>query len=829
MALAPGTSLNRYEIAALIGRGAMGEVYRAHDRRIGRDVAVKILPEAFGSDPERLRRFDQEARAAGSLNHPNVVAIFDVGAHDGAPFVVSELLEGDTLRARLKGGALPPRKALEYSVQIARGLAAAHAKGIVHRDLKPENLFVTRDGHVKILDFGLAKLVHGEQAPGGAADSLMSTAMTDVGRVMGTVGYMAPEQVRGEPVDHRADIFALGCVLYEMIAGSAPFHRDSAVESMAAIVRDELPALPREIATGMPALAAVLRRCVEKSPDERFESARDLAFNLEAIAGILGATTAKAGGADAAADGPTYQRITFRRGAVWSARFTPDGHSVVYSAGWEGKPLELFWTHVGNPEARTLGFRDTDLLSVSASNEMAVLLRTEFVTSFDRRGTLARVPPMGGAAREVLHDVHGADWTADGSQLAIVREKQGMIRLELPIGNVVYQTAGWISQARISPDGRNIAFADHPTRNSDSGMVALVDRKGERRTLSDGWGTLRGLAWAPDGSEVWFTADRGGAARGLYAVSLDGTLRRVLQLASNLTIYDIARDGRVLVGHGPERAGINALAPGETRERDLSWLDWSLLKDISPDGRTLLIDETAEGGGPAGSVYLRPMDGSPAVRLGDGAANGISADGNWVIAAFFDRGPGRLLMLPTGVGESRTIPAGSLYCHHGIMLPDNRHIVVAAHEPGHGTRLYRLDSETGDAQALSPEGVNATEFHLLPGGEAVAAMGADQDHWLYPIQGGDPQPLPMLERTDRIVRWLPGARAVLVFRTNELPSRMHRVDLDTGERTIVRELAPPDPTGIYRIGRVHTSADGTAYAYNYYMQLIDLHVIAGLR
>jgi hypothetical protein len=357
-----------------------------------------------------------------------------------------------------------------------------------------------------------------------------------------------------------------------------------------------------------------------------------------------------------------------------------------------------------------------------------------------------------------------------------------------------------------------------------------VDRKGERRTLSEGWGTLRGLAWSADGSEVWFTADRGGAARGLYAVTLEGKLRRVLQLASNMTIYDVARDGRVLIGHGSERAGINALAPGESRERDLSWLDWSLVKDISPDGRMLLIDETAEGGGPAGSVYLRPMDGTPAIRLGDGAANGMSADGQWVMASYYDQGPGRLMMLPTGVGESRSVPSGSIYCHAGVMLPGQRHLVVLAHEPGRGIRLYRLDSETGAAEALSPEGVSATEqLRLLPDGSAVAAMGADQDHWLYSLQGGDPRPLPMLDRTDRIVRWIPGARAVLVYRTNELPSRIHRVDLDTGQRTTVRELAPPDPTGIYRIGRVHTSADGQAYAYNYYMQLIDLHVVSGLR
>ena len=625
MSLTSGTRLDRYEIASLIGRGAMGEVYRAHDSRLGRDVAIKVLPVAFSSDPKRLRRFDQEARAAGALNHPNIVAIFDVGTHDGAPFVVTELLVGETLRSRLDNGAVSARRALEYTVQIANGLAAAHAKGIVHRDLKPENLFVTSAGHVKILDFGLAKLTRAEGHTGAEADSLMATAMTEMGRVMGTVGYMAPEQVRGEVADHRADLFAFGCVLYEMLSGRSPFHRESAIESMAAIVRDEPPALPAEVAALMPGLASLLRRCVEKHPSERFESARDLAFSLDLMAqGAGGAVTAAAAADQETAPDVSYQRITFRRGAIWSARFSPDGNSVVYSASWEGKPLELFWAHIGNPEARALGFRDTDLLSVSHTNEMAVLLRAEFVTSFDRRGTLARVPPMGGAARELLHDVHGADWSPDGTQIAVVREKLGMTRLEFPLGNVLYQTPGWISIVRISSDGQVLAFIDHPSRNSDSGHVCVVDRKGERRVLSSDWGTLRGLAWSADGKEVWFTADRGGAARGLYAVTLEGKVRRVLQLASNMTLHDLARDGRVLLGHGPERAGINAFEPGENRERDLSWLDWSLLQDISDDGRTFLLDETAEGGGASGSVYIRATDGSPAVRLGDGAGRALS-------------------------------------------------------------------------------------------------------------------------------------------------------------------------------------------------------------
>ncbi|MFI5370246.1 MAG: protein kinase [Candidatus Eisenbacteria bacterium] len=827
MPVSTGTRIDRYDVTGFVGAGAMGEVYRAHDQRLGRDVAIKLLPAAYSSDPERLRRFDQEARAVGALNHPNVLAVFDVGTHDGAPYVVSELLQGATLRARLETGPLPVRKVIECGAQIARGLAAAHARGIVHRDLKPENLFIGLDGQVKILDFGLAKLVrHDDDVPvAGGTDSLMATAMTEAGRVLGTVGYMAPEQVHGQNADHRADLFALGCVLYEMATGRPPFHRATPVETLAAIVRDDLPEFPAEVRAQAPALTPLVRRLVEKEPGERFESARDLAYALESLV-LAGAGEPISGSTP---ESVSYQRITFRRGAIWSARFTPDSHSVVYSASWEGKPLELFWAHIGNPEARTLGFKDTDLLSISSTNEMAALLRSEFVTSFDRRGTLARVPPMGGAARELLHDVHGADWSPDGQQLAIVREKGGMVRLEYPVGNVLYQTAGWISQIRISPDGRLLAFADHPTRNNDGGTLAVVDRQGEHRVLSSDWGTLRGLAWSADGHEVWFTADRGGAARGLYAVTADGQHRRVLQGASNLTIHDIARDGRVLVGHGPERAGINGLAPGETRERDLSWLDWSLLQDLSTDGKTMLIDETAEGGGASGSVYVRPMDGSPAVRLGDGGARAISPDGRWVAAArSMGGGVGSLYLLPTGVGEPRDVNTGTLYTHIARWCPDGRHMVISAHEPGRGIRLYRIDVQDGDPQALSPEGVDFMEYRVIRDGQAAVALTVDQEYRIYPVSGGDSEPVPSLGRDDRIVQWF-SDEAVLVYKMNELPARIYRVDLGTGERTVWRELAPPDPTGIYRVGRVRTSADGTAYAYVYYMQLVDLHVIEGLR
>jgi eukaryotic-like serine/threonine-protein kinase len=303
----------------------------------------------------------------------------------------------------------------------------------------------------------------------------------------------------------------------------------------------------------------------------------------------------------------------------------------------------------------------------------------------------------------------------------------------------------------------------------------------------------------------------------------------VLQVASNVTIHDLASDGRVLLGHGPERAGINGLPPGESHERDFSWLDWSLIHDLSLDGRMILLDETAEGGGAHGSIYLRPTDGSPAIRLSDGSARAISPDGEWVVGAAYGGSKWELYLLPTGVGEPRKIPTGDLVCQHARWLPDGRNLAVSASEPGRGVRLYRLDIVTGEHEAFTPEGIDYVEFVVLPDGKAVAAINSDQEHRTYSMDGSDSQPIPHLQRTDRVVRWLPDANAVMVYRTNELPARIHRVDLDTGERTVWRELTPPDPTGIYRVGRVRMSRDLSAYAYTYYMQLVDLHVVEGLR
>ena len=280
-ALATGSKLDGYEIVGLLGSGGMGEVYRARDSALRREVAIKVLPSFVSRDPDRLHRFEQEAQAAAALNHPNILAVYQFGAFEGAPYLVSELLEGATLRQLMQRGPIPVRKAIDYGVQIAHGLAAAHEEGIVHRDLKPENLFVTKDGRIKILDFGLAKLMQRQQDPGG--DAPTQTKGTDPGMVMGTAGYMSPEQVRGKMVDHRTDIFAFGAILYEMLAGKRAFQRSTSAETMTAILNDDPPSISQIVQATPPGLQRVVHRCLEKSPEQRFHSASDLAFALEAL------------------------------------------------------------------------------------------------------------------------------------------------------------------------------------------------------------------------------------------------------------------------------------------------------------------------------------------------------------------------------------------------------------------------------------------------------------------------------------------------------------------------------------------------------------------
>jgi hypothetical protein len=538
MSLDSNTKLGPYEVIAPVGAGGMGEVYRARDARLNREVAIKMLPDAVVSDPERLRRFETEARTAGMLNHPNLLSVFDIGEFNGAPYIVTELLQGETLREKLRLGPLPLRAAIEYGIQIAHGLAAAHEQGVVHRDLKPENIFICRDDRVKILDFGLAKLVHGESALSAATSATMP-AKTEPGVVLGTLGYMSPEQVRGQEADSRSDVFAFGAVLYEMLSGKHAFHGVTSADTISAILTQDPPDLTETNRSINPALEHIVRHCLEKNPDRRFQASLDVAFDLQlltvtsssgkvaqavevaarsrrrrflsvtaiaAIALVLLAIMYWLGRAGSRGGTPEFGRLTFRRGTIRNARFTPDGQNVIYGAAWDGKPYELFSTRPGNPESRTLGLSDADILAVSAAGDLAVLLRPKTL-QLAYNGILATMPAQGGAPREMLEDVASADWLPDGTGMAVVvTPSVGVIsEVQFPMGHRVYRTEdGWLSHLRVAPDGSRVAFLEHPSYGDDASVVT-VDRSGVAKKLATGWITGQGLAWSPDGKEIWFS------------------------------------------------------------------------------------------------------------------------------------------------------------------------------------------------------------------------------------------------------------------------------------------------------------------------------------
>ncbi|HEY6221022.1 MAG TPA: protein kinase, partial [Candidatus Eisenbacteria bacterium] len=491
MTLAAGTKLGPYEILSPLGAGGMGEVYRARDGRLGREVAVKVLPAELASNAERLRRFEKEARSASALSHPNIVTVYDVGTSDGVSWIAMERVEGETLRTLLAAGPIPRKKLLAWTTQIAEGMARAHAAGIVHRDLKPENVMVTKEGIVKILDFGLAKVTERGADAVEVSESPTASVGTEAGVVLGTVGYMSPEQARGDALDFRSDQFSFGSILYEMASGKRAFARPSAPETMAAIIRDEPDPLA-SVAPSTPVLLSwIVGRCLAKDPEERYASTKDLARDLAQLRdggseSALSAPTAAApadrrgasptvllglAGILAAAavaffatrrpreDPPLYRPLTFHRGSLGGARFAPDGKTVLYAAEWQGGPAQIYSTRLDGVESMPLSLPSANLLSISNGGKLAILLGRG-----SSPAVVAEVPLAGGAPRELVETGRAeslafaqavADWSPTDERLAVIRNRA----LEFPVGKVLVPSSGDTSVfgLRFSPDGKRIA------------------------------------------------------------------------------------------------------------------------------------------------------------------------------------------------------------------------------------------------------------------------------------------------------------------------------------------------------------------------------------
>lgn len=842
MALAAGTRLGSYEIVTPLGAGGMGEVYRARDSRIGREVALKVLPPDFESDPDRRRRFHQEAVAAGALNHPNVLVVHDVGDESGRPYLVTELLRGRTLRELLRGGPLREATAIAYAAAVLDGLAAAHDRGIVHRDLKPENIFVTDDGTPKILDFGLAKLPAGWQA---SSESAATGAATVEGVVLGSVGYMAPEQITGAPVDVRSDLFSVAIVLYEMLTGSTPFPGATAIEVLGAIAGTdaEVPATIRE------PLRGILQRGLQRTPARRFQTAADFAFALRVAAPrdvaerrdsrsavrwlaaacvLLAAAAAVFGtlwlrrGPAAAVSPVRYQRATYEPGAIWTARFVPGSDTIVYAASWRGDASRTYSTRAEFPAPVPLPLPVADLLGISKSGEIALLLGNRWLQGREpSSGMLARATMAASVPREIQDHVTTADWLPDG-QLAVVRDLGRVRRLEFPMGRSVYETAGWISDLRVSRDGRRVAFADHPFRTDDRGDFVIADAAGTVSRLGTVLPAARGLAWSPDDRELWVSTDRT-----IVALTPGGGQREVLEDPRGIELLDVAPDGRMLIATSEPRIGISGRIRGDTGERDLTWFAYSVARDLSADGSQMLFFEAGEIAPPNYFTALRRATEAAPLKIGEGNATSLSADGKWALAIMF-AGRSSVRVLPTGAGESRDLPTPGLNdIHWASWHPDGRRVVVSAHEQGRGARLYLIDP-AGAVRPIGPEGTVYLWNAISPDGSQVAALDPARRLTVYPLDGGEGRTVSGTEPDERPVAWSSDGRSLFVL-TPGVPARVSRVEVATGARTPWRELLPSDPTGIVRISPVLVTPDGQSYAYSYGRFLSTLYVVTGAR
>jgi serine/threonine protein kinase len=857
MPLARGARIGAYEVVDLLGAGGMGEVYRAHDAKLARSVAIKVLNFDAGANAAAVRRFEQEARTASSLNHPGIVTIHDTGHSDGQFYIVMELIDGVTLRHLLRRAAPPPlKKALQIASQLADALAKAHEVGVIHRDLKPENIMVTGDGHVKVVDFGLAKLAEPAFDFGSQDQSATQSAQ---GAMVGTVGYMSPEQVRGEPADARADQFAFGAILYELVTGTRAFQRATSVETLTMILNEEPPP-PLSLKPALPGpLIWTIERCLSKDRADRYTSTRDLAREMQTLrdhtsellpidrrpltatrrARVL-MTAALAIAVAAAvyiglqsdqiarrgADQPSYTQLTFRRGHITNARFAPDGR-ILYAAAWRGAPIHVFETRPSGPESRPIGPPAASIASVSPTGELALILGCRFDFS-NCVGTLARMPTGGGAPRELLEDVVSADWAPDGQTLAAIQATGGEYQLQFPAGKPIYTSTGKLGFVRFSPRGDRIAFVEYPLFSDEAGVLRITDLQGHATTVSRRFREIRDVVWTRTGDELFVTASEQRRMNGIYAVTLSGTQRLVTNGPGGIHVLDVAPDGRALVMHGSALAHMVWSRGAE--ERDLSWLDWTTVADVSADGKTVLFYEWGEATGANPAVYLRALDGTDAVRLGDGKALALSHDGRWALA-LREMPRQQLVLLPTGAGESRTLPTEGLTDFYWARwFPDGLRLLVVGSGADGVPSSYIQHLDTGRLEPLADKGLLAVL--VSPESRRVLMNDPLKGYLIWPLDGTEAVALPALDPRDRPVQWSADGRFLFVRGPEDALVRMHRFEIATGKKEQVKELVPQDTSGLIGVatgrGELAVTPDGTTYVYTYWTFLRYLFLVEGL-